>query len=912
MSSPRCKNSPGHQATVFVRQQIFLLLVTTLWVAGHSAGLAQLRDAFEGGRPRWQLGRQDVDAKTVSQAISLQQPHLGQGCERLEITCKQGSTLHLAYEITPSAITEALRANLWIRTASIGLRPAFRIRFPWTAHPLSGNQLQAFLWGPASTQGSQWIELQWQVNLADYANQVALLKAEFGKDLDLRDAYVEAIILDVYRGPGVVRLDIDDLTIDGMMEANTSRDGTRSLARLPQSPEEVQQHLQDQLHDLRRTIPHWIQYRGESLEWLKTIGITGVVLDRPQSLEWLQSAQQSGLQVLSPPPTATPPQNEWASYEAVHGWLLGSALDTTHVERSRELSQRLNQFPVALLRPTLAEAMENHWNYARIADLLAVPAPLPSTVLDGRELTSILRASYDRARGRTIPLTSLAMQPTPEWIEQDRALQEAIGREAVDTPRFDPLQARLNYYRCIAAGAQGWYVRSLTSLDSGDEGDLLRAQALRGLAAESQWLAPWLQATTVSPIPPDNLSGYQGTIHSLPNSQLFLLIATSSYDTLCPATPNLEQIAISQPNLDPRSNVLRITHGRLEPALLQTGPKQFQIVVPNPSPIELVMVTSDERVVSYLQQRANTASQGLYDTHTQIGSFIEKLANTTLVAERLPPNDPAWQTLREGQAASRSADGFAGRSNFADAAKAAERASMLYQSVVRASWERAIADFPSPHASPWVEQMIGLPVHWQLTRLLTNRTWQDHPIPGWNDHQFSLADWNGMEQLGWTVDRRLELQVDAGLSLTTPGSQTPKFFDLWSKSIDGRSVPGGFAGSSLRLATPPVQVPLHSIVRFDAQVRVQSSSQTPQAGLLVYDNLGGPASGELLRLTENNPNAWQPITLFRIVTHAEGVRLMIETRGEGSFQIRNLQLASIQPAAASQFQAGPVPLAVPR
>ncbi len=153
------------------------------------------------------------------------------------------------------------------------------------------------------------------------------------------------------------------------------------------------------------------------------------------------------------------------------------------MERSRELSQRLGQ----LRWPCCVRRWRRRWSsigvYARIADLLAIPAPLPSSVRDGLEMTEILRGSSDRARGRTIPLTSISIQPSPEWIEQDRAYKRRLGWRVVKflVSIFCKPAQLLSVHR---GWAKGLYFRSQSSLDSGDEADLARANTLRALATE--------------------------------------------------------------------------------------------------------------------------------------------------------------------------------------------------------------------------------------------------------------------------------------------------------------------------------------------------------------------------------------------------------------------------------------------
>ncbi len=314
----------------------------------------------------------------------------------------------------------------------------------------------------------RWSQVALLNPLTEYQRQLPMLRSEFGNGIDLRDAHIDAVVLNAYAGPGAMKIQIDDLSLENMVDLPQSSSPPSDLSLMPGEPEtgqSVQVELSQRMHDLRRDVPKWLQYQGESLSWLKTIGINGLVLDAPKDASWLAEARSLGFQILSPPPAATPPVEEWPAFDAVHGWLLGSALDSSHVDASRNLSHRLTQFPTRLLRPTIAEAMEDHWGYSRIADILAVPAPLSTTVRSGKELTELLRDSYEISRGRTLPITSIALQPSREWVDQQSGLINVLGTPQSSMPEFDLLQARLRIYQSIAAGrAVGTFVRQHRSI----------------------------------------------------------------------------------------------------------------------------------------------------------------------------------------------------------------------------------------------------------------------------------------------------------------------------------------------------------------------------------------------------------------------------------------------------------------
>ncbi len=768
-----------------------------------------------------------------------------------------------------------------------------------------GNQLSIYLWGTASSGEGRWSQVALLNPLTEYQRQLPMLRSEFGNGIDLRDAHIDAVVLNAYAGPGAMKIQIDDLSLENMVDLPQSSSPPSDLSLMPGAPEtgqSVQVELSQRMHDLRRDVPKWLQYQGESLSWLKTIGINGLVLDAPKDASWLAEARTLGFQILSPPPAATPPVEEWPAFDAVHGWLLGSALDSSHVDASRNLSHRLTQFPTRLLRPTIAEAMEDHWGYSRIADILAVPAPLSTTVKSGKELTELLRDSYEISRGRTLPITSIALQPSREWVDQQTGLINVLGTPQSSMPEFDLLQARLRIYQSIAAGARGWYFRSATPLDSGEEADVLRANALRTISAEIQWLSPWLQASAnPTPLPWSN-SSYQASVLSTPNADLILLIASGTNDTQCAVPPNGQPIEIPLSSYPAGSQAYRISQGRLEPVQSQQGPNQAAARIDRPGFLEMIVITQDPRVTSFLQQRSRQSAQAIWDIQNDIANQRLKLVQLSAVAEQLSPNNAeTWGRIRDAETLSRRSVYLIQRNQVAEAIEAAEQSTILCQRLIRASWERALQQLGSPQSSPWVESELGLPMHWQLSQFVGDRPWQPLPIPG----QQALQ-WEEQMSMGWSVDRRLETMVDSQVRvLPNSGADGGTALHLSAQSIQGEPIAGGFAGSSMRVTSATIQAPARSLVRIEGLVRRIHSGPGKQVGLLVYDDVVGPGSGQLFDSTAPSTDLWQRISLYRLVTGNEGLRIMMEVRGEGEYLVDDLRVSMILPGPAPQFPVSP-------
>ena len=82
-------------------------------------------------------------------------------------------------------------------------------------------------------------------------------------------------------------------------------------------------------------------------------------------------------------------------------------------------------------------------------------------------------------------------------------------------------------------------------------------------------------------------------------------------------------------------------------------------------------------------------------------------------------------------------------------------------------------------------------------------------------------------------------------------------------------------------------------MRVTARAVIRRAPIEPSAGLLVYDNKGGPALGQLVRGTAGEV---VPIELYRFVTDDVPFCVLTELRGACDIVLEGLSLSAIQPA----------------
>lgn len=893
---------------------------------------AQIRDDFEAGRPRFRLWRDDAAAKVVKNELITTMPHTGVSSEMVEVSSGYGKYIHIAYPIDRCAIIDELTASLWIRCASRGMRPAFRVVFPRTAHPATSQPLTTLLYGKASDISGEWNLLEVNGVVGLYVSQQRVIRTQYGAAVDLRDAYIDAVIIDIYNGPGNTKIQVDDLSIEGMVAPNMRSSNLEStspsslvgsdpfnrseiranksltletIAEDRLSQETAALRLAEQARDIRASVPRWIQYRGESLDWLATLGFSGVVLDQPPTTQFLTDARNYNLGVIAPPPDVLPTSDELESWQAVQSWALGWALDHSQIETSRQSTVRLNRLPLVLQRPSLVEAMESYGTYSRIADLLAVPIPLATTLRDSSESERILQASIQPLRGRTIPLASIMLEPLQEWVAQRESIAQAIDSTANNIEPYDRTLARLHVMRSIGHGVRGWYFRSLQPLDAGESVNLQRADSFRAIAAELGVLAPWIQSgEPATSVPMDAATGFAGYRIVMPRSQLVMLVAKDKTDSMIAPSVKPSQLTFTLPRHEQTTQAYRISRGQLESLNNEPTPEGWKVTIPSPTTVEMIVVTEDARAIGYLQRKLAEVAPTLVESRVSAAEQSLQILQMSLVAERIPQRDPAWRLVSQAQSNLRASTQHLSRGDIARSIGAADQASALSQSGIRASWERAMQQFPAPQCSPLTVSALGLPLHWELNRTIANRPWRNQSIPSGDMNDFEL-----MKTTGWTSHRRLEDRVASSMSFVSGGGPDGSGALLvQAQSVDGLPTSGGYAGASMRIQSPSVPLTRETLVHVEALVRVLECTNAPQAGLLVYDSQGGSALGQLVNLETGDANTWQRVSLYRMMTRSDDCRISFELRGEVKAMIDQVRIETMLPKTTPQYPLIPVQL----
>ncbi len=886
-------------------------LLSCIAFCGHA--LAQMQDSFEGGVPRWKFAESDSGAQLTLQEISITSPHGGQTSELLQVASGNGTFIYIAYPIEPCVVVDEFQPRLWTRCASAGLRLGVRVVFPSSQHPVTGGRLTAIVWGDTYSDPGQWQALKVTNLQKQFEAELISLRQRYGPNLVTEDAFIDSLVMNVFTGPGSFRLLIDDLNLQGHISLPSVGRAIPSNWREAWlwRPESI--NPEGRFWNAMNRPEVWLQYQGESLPWLKSLGITGLVVGRVPSEEQLRVIHEAKLSVVCPPPQANVSFSATSS-SAIRGWLIGAALDSSQTALAREQASRLAQMPADLKRPIFGEALEQYWAYSRIADEVIVPAPDSMSPGESTDHLQWLRTQLASTtqRGRGWVATTIGVDP--QWLKQLRTAQKIVepqrfanGNDSLDTPT-NPRMLRHQIVRSLAAGATGLTLRSSgpeerVSLDGEND---RRPQALelntapgRAEVASLRWTindltlwGPWIVAGQRIRSPTVSRSDYVTTAWMLHNSYLVIAQRVADGGESISDPSNVATLIVGTSVATNSRQVFRVTAGEYERLDAIAAPGGLQWTVNQPADIEAFIINENPNVTRFVNRHLTETRLGVAEDQLEVAAYQLSLASELLVARFPDPNtiEARAQFALQSRARRQLEEGLQSlRNGTAPAAiKLALQSLAISQMLIEDGERVAMSSLVSRQSSPFVLQPSALPYHWKIAEACSRSQWRDLPIAG---AEFSSLD--AMLQSGWTQEQRLQEQAEMRVEWIPPTSKQSTGLRLAAYQKGDARLPGGYEGASLRIRSAAAQVTEGQLVRITARARIQIASADPASGLLVYDNQAGPGMGQLIR---GQPGELKDIELYRFIVRDGELRVLAECRGQCDIVIESLSASVIEPA----------------
>jgi hypothetical protein len=504
------------------------LMVVGVALAALALAPAQVihRNSFETRQLSWSKGTADAKFTETAHDITDQTAHEGKYSEHIQLTAEIGNFIYYTYAIGRAPLAEELNIGVWVKANRPGAQLLTRLVLPHERKADNINEpLSVLLRGDQYQLVGRWERLELHKAQKLAKDQQQLLRLELKREVDVADAYIDQVILNVYGGPGLTEVWLDDLEAGPVYEepapnapaGSTTAEGklTSTNPRAPASTRNAAVELNDEHLQVngKRIFFRVIQHTDTPLKVLRDIGCNCVCLDATATPAEIEEAINLGLWLVPALPASSGPSvspgvlgstaSRFLQGDAVLFWYLGGG-------RTLEEAPQVGNATLALRtldpgRPVAADIWDGFLSYARQVDLVGAHRWPLMTSLELPQYREWLNQRRLLAQPRSTFQWTWVQTHLPDWyttLVYDRR-SDATGKPMTASDFNEPIgpepeQIRLLTYMALSAGCQGigfWSDRFLA--DSHQGRDRLLALAL--LNQELQMLEPLLLTVIEQP-----------------------------------------------------------------------------------------------------------------------------------------------------------------------------------------------------------------------------------------------------------------------------------------------------------------------------------------------------------------------------------------------------------------------------
>jgi hypothetical protein len=898
---------------------------------------------FEGPNPSWVEAGGDAPHSLQGHRRVRGVAHRGQGCEWLQLSASQGgSAVYIAHDFGCPWVIDDLRPTVWVKSDRPGVQFLVEVILPRAVDPRTGRPVLTHLLGSAYTDVGRWQQLSVEGLAQLLARQVRILRSQLRRDVDAGEAYVGRVLLNIYTGPGLTNIWIDDLAAAGYVAsgrpgpaaaAAAERPDARGAASaadsaggpLPPGPvagtapaAEVQLAQSTLLVRGQLMLPRAIQYQGEPLPLLKQLGFNTIWVRHVPSMELLAEADRLGLWLVCPPPlppadrapcaawsprllpiagqgeiaadghprTAPPPIGP--QFRPVLAWDLGSGLTAAQSDASRRWAEDIRLADAHGRRPLIACPSSDLREYSRHANLLLIDRRPLGTSLEMPDYGVWVRREPLLARPGTPVWTTIQTQPG-EGLRRQLA---ALAPGWVPPTTFAPEQIRLLVWTALSSGSRGMVFQSQTPLSADDPQTRQRALTLRGLNLELELMEPWVAAghfVDVANTDKEDLQEVSGAVLQSNRARL-VLPAWLARGSQCVAGEAFARaMAVIVPGIPDPASAYELTAGRLEPLRRKRDTGGVRVTLDEFSLTGTLLFAQDPAVVDAVSRRAAANGKAVAEIERQLAGWKLETVGRGIASlgGRLSPLTDVPAALADARRALEESDVRLRTGDLQGGWLGARRAERFLRRLERDAWKAAMTGLGSPVVSPGTAAFSTLPWHWALVERLR----QGHPganrLPGGDFEDMQL-----MLRAGWRHEQHPLPGVTAAADLVSEAHHTGRWgMRLTARADDPDNPPAMIETPPVWLTTPAVPVEAGQLVWVHGWVFIPKPITASVDGLLVIDSLGGEELAERIDKTEG----WGEFTLLRVADRTGPMTVTFALSGLGEARLDDIAVQVIEP-----------------
>jgi hypothetical protein len=695
------------------------------------------RNGFEGRETSWVKGGTDAPFRENKHILTDQTAHGGLRSEMIQISAEQGSFIYYEYGIGRALVNDDLTASVWVKANRPGIAVLARVILPHERNMTNlDDSLTVTIRGDSVKAAGHWERLMLRRPGELIKQQQALMQASLKRPVNIQDAYIDQILLNVYAGPGLTEVWIDDLEAGPIVDpaaplqatsrpACPARVTSRPAAQGNPGRSVLVEHNQDQLLvGGKRFLLRGIRYSDTPLKTLRDAGFNTLWVDYTAAPTMLQEAADLGFWLVPTLPVSAEDKRlvsaealgqdirRFSTGDAVLFWDLGGALTFEQVATVLPAAQMVRAADPG--KPIGGDVWDGLLPYSRTLDLVGAHRwPLMTTL----ELPKYRDWLYQRrvlANPGTYMWTWIQTHLPSWYLTQVYGRTDVAGINEPVGPH--PEQIRLLTYTAVAAGCRGlgfWSDRFLADSHQGRD----RLQVLALLNQELEMLEPML-TTADDPVWIDTSDGnIKAAVLRFPRGVLVLPIWVGSCAQMVPGQSAASQLSMVVPQVPQGTQVWEVTpgyvHSHLKPQRVAGG---WKITIPEFGLTTAVVFTSDISLVVRFQEQARSKCK-LAAQWTRDLAALE-LAKVLRVEQQL---EQAGHTLPDGRALVESAQKRLRLCEeqwnshlYTEAYREAQRALRPIRILMRAQWDQALKGLNSQVATPFLGSFYALPRHWAM------------------------------------------------------------------------------------------------------------------------------------------------------------------------------------------------------
>ncbi len=875
-------------------------------------------EGFEGPEPSWRVVGGNAQYRVEFHGRVSDEAHSGQRCERVRIVASGGTEVFIGHAVGRPRIIDELLPTVWVKSDRQGIQMAVQVVLPRSTDPRTLRPLATVLHGSSYTSVGRWQQLRVAELPLLLARQTRVLRAQFGPQVDPREAYVEQVLLNIYGGPGVTDVWIDDLDVahhvgpppevaaagpatalptGGVLGARLPGPALRD-AGAPAEPRRGPTLSGSLLRiDDREIFPRIIEYRGEPLGLLRQLGFNTVALAQVPSAEMLEEAGRLGLWIICPPPFS--PRPEGASqtegplpeigplFDRVLAWDLGSGLGAKHLAATtawaRQVKSADRRCPG---RPLVCRPTSQLRAYSRAVDIPILGRGVLATGLDLSDYAQWLRQRPSLMVPGGPFWTTIETQPA----ELLRRQWSALGQEPA-TAAFSPESVRLLVYTAITSGSRGLWFQSSSPLTAEDAETRLRALTLELLNLEVELMEPWAAAGSVLATVPGSEPALVATLLQTNHARLLVPIWSPPGSQCVAGQAAAHDLSFLVPGVPETNKAYWMLPGELRPFHPPRKAGGVRITVDEFDLTALVMLTQHPTVVAAMGRRAAQTGRRSAEILRELAAW--QLRRDADLAGRLAVPNPAVRHaayLAEAHKHLLACDRQMGLGNLSAASLAACRATRPLRLLEREHWEAAVRPLNSPVASPPAVTFATLPWHWRLMEQVA----ASRPGPS----LLPAADFEDLPAVfaaGWQHFQHPHPELHTEAELAPAAAHGGKLGLRLAVSSPQKAEPAVIESPPVWITSPAVPVAAGQLLRIQGWVNIPQPIRGSVDGLLVLDSLGGEPLAYRVRHTQG----WQQFVLYRVATQTGTMSVTFALAGLGEAFLDDVEIQPLGPAIPS-------------